>query len=54
MSKRFTITASKETSFLIDNENELSALPLYFHYNDLSDEDKEKVEEWLDFLNRRC
>ena len=42
---------STECAVLIDRENELISIPLRFSLNDLDDEDKKRLGEWLDYLN---
>lgn len=53
MSKRFDIIIDcNGNTDLIDRENELIAIPLKFDYDDLTDEEKSRLKEWLDFLNK--
>ena len=49
--KRFEIIKDcNNMAVLIDNTNILSSIPLMPYYN-LTDEDREKLNKWLEYLN---
>ena len=51
--KRFDIIIDcNGNTDLIDRKNELIAIPLKYDYDVLSDEDKKRLKEWLNFLNK--
>ena len=53
MAKRFDIIVDcNGNTDLIDRKNELIAIPLKYDYDVLSDEDKKRLKEWLNFLNK--
>ena len=53
MVKRFDIIIDcNGNTDLIDRKNELIAIPLKYDYDVLSDEDKKRLKEWLNFLNK--
>ena len=41
----------EKCAFLIDTDNKFASIPLNFMLADLNDEEKDRLNEWIDFLN---
>jgi len=50
---RFKVVTGYNGCFIVDNESQLSTLPLALDYNQLSEENKKKLKDWIQFLNKR-
>ena len=53
MGKRFKIIDTNNGCFLTDTTHKLVSIPLEFRYEHLSERNKRKLQEWLDFLNAK-
>lgn len=51
MSERFRIVEGDNCCFLIDNTGELEAIPFDFSFQEAREEDREALQNWLDYLN---
>jgi len=51
--KRFKIIDGPNGCFIKDTKGELATLPLTFSYSVLSKDNKDKLHEWLNFLNNK-
>ena len=49
--KRFKIIDGPDYCYLKDTKGELATLPLMFQYEHLSEENKNKLQKWVKFLN---
>ena len=49
--KRFYIIDGPDYCYLKDTKGELATLPLMFQYEHLSEENKNKLQKWVRFLN---
>ena len=51
--KRFDVISlqTDDRAVLIDRESEFIAIPLYFSLDELTENEQERLQEWIDLLN---
>jgi len=50
---RFKIVTGYQGCFIVDTDNKLASMPLALDYKQLSEENKKKLKEWIQFLNKK-